>query len=104
MSASKKYRVRIQKEAVDELDRLYHHISKEFPTRARSFLKQLKGKILSLKNFPSRGSRAKILEEQDLEIRFIDYKGQLILYTIHEKEVVVLHISGPGQNWMEVFF
>ncbi len=90
---------------MDELDEIYRFIQQSFPGRAKSFLKALQNKILSLKKFPHRGSRAKILEEQEegYEVRFIEYKHYLIFYTVDEKKVNILHLAGPGENWVKWF-
>jgi len=102
---SKGHRLRIQQDAADELDEIYRFIHQDSPSQARIFLKNLRAKILSLRNFPRRGSRARILEDEGSknEIRFIEHKGYLIFYILEAKEVVVLHITGPGQNWTQLF-
>jgi plasmid stabilization system protein ParE len=103
--SSKRYRIRIQKEAVDELDQIYRYIFKESPSHAKGFVKDLKRKILSLKMFPYRGSRAHLLEDQEdlKEVRFLEHKEYLIFYVVEEAEVTILHIAGPGQNWVDLF-
>jgi plasmid stabilization system protein ParE len=105
VAKSKAYTVRIQRQAIDELDQIYRIISEDYPSRAKSFLKGLKTKILGLKKFPLRGSRAKILESKGIktEIRFIEHKKYLIFYVV-EKEVTVLHVSAPGRDWMRFFY
>lgn len=102
---AKNFQVKIQQEAIDELDELYRFIFTDSPRRARQFLKKLQNKILSLKVFPRRGSRAMLLEDSESvnEIRFLEYQGYLLFYTIDDKAVTVLHIAGPGQNWVEFF-
>lgn len=97
------YLVRIQEEAVQELDSLYRRIFNDAPRRARSFVKQLQKKIFSLRKFPRRGSRVKLLEDSKEEIRFLEHQGYLIFYTIIQKNVTVLHIAWPGQNWSDLF-
>lgn len=99
------YSIKIQKEAIDELDQIFRFIFQGSPTQAKKFVKELEKKALSLSQFPNRGSRIKILEEDDEEIRFIEYKQYLIFYTIEEinKNVTILHFSSPGRNWIELF-
>jgi plasmid stabilization system protein ParE len=101
----RQYSVKIQQEATDELDLIYRFVLQDSPSRARNFLKKLKQAILSLRNFPRRGTRIQLLErdESNLEIRFIEYKGYLIFYTIDQQEVTILHITGPGQDWLHLF-
>ena len=101
----KRYQVIIQQEAIDELDAIYRFIFEDSPAHGRSFVKKLKKAVLSLKTFPRRGSRATLLEEgtPNAEIRFIEYKGYLIFYTIEGNKVIILHITGPGQNWNQFF-
>ena len=96
------YRVRFQAEAIDELDRIYQFIYADSLARTRRFMAALKKQILDLKHLPQRGTRARLLETpaSDTEIRFIEYKGYLIFYTIDKTDVVVLHCAGPGQDWL----
>lgn len=107
MSRRKTYRFRvsIQEEAIDDLDRIYAFVFRDSPSRARKFIRQLQKKILSLRDLPRRGSRVPLLEydEQTGQIRFIEHQGYLIFYTVHQKEVLVLHVTGPGQDWMQLF-
>lgn len=100
-----RYRVKIQDEALDELDAIYSFICQDSAANAKNFVRLLKNKILKLTEFPHRGTRIKLLEDEDSkgEIRFIEYKGYLIFYTILQKEVIVLHVTGPGQDWMRLF-
>jgi plasmid stabilization system protein ParE len=102
---AKGYRIRIQQEAIDELDEIYRYIFRDSPTHARIHIRNLKNKIRSLRTFPRRGSRARLLEDHErlVEIRFIGYKGYLVFYTIDKNEVIILHISSPGQNWIDLF-
>ncbi len=99
------YRVRIQQEAVDDLDKIYRYVFQDSPLRAKAYIKNLKVKILSLRDFPRRGSRARLLEGRAVreEIRFIEHKGYLVFYTIDKREVIILHVTGPGQNWIRLF-
>lgn len=103
---SPRYRVKIQDEAVDELDRIYSFICEDSASRARSFLRALKSGIFSLRELPRRGTRVQLLEDETSpgEVRFLEHRGYLIFYTTDEKEVTVLHVTGPGQNWMRLFF
>ena len=97
----KPYHVKIQREAIDDLERVYAFIADDAPVRARQFVRSLRKKIFSLKCFPHRGTRVGIFEEDSTlsEIRFIEHRGYLIFYTVHKKEIIILHITGPGQNW-----
>ncbi|MBF0492287.1 MAG: type II toxin-antitoxin system RelE/ParE family toxin [Deltaproteobacteria bacterium] len=102
------YSVKIQKEAINELDQIFRFIFQGAPTQAKKFVKELEKKALSLAQFPNRGSRIKILEEEDEEIeeiRFIEHKRYLIFYTLEEvrQTVTILHFSSPGRNWIELF-
>lgn len=100
-----RYRVSIQEEAVDDLDRIYSFISQDSPGRAKRFVRELRRRILSLGNMPTRGARVPLLEgdKQSGQIRFIEHQGYLIFYTLHQREVIVLHVTGPGQDWMRLF-
>ncbi len=104
-SRAKGYRVRIQQEAIDELDRLYRFILRDSKTRAAKFIQELKKTVLSLKHFPRRGTRAHILEKPEMaqEIRFLNYKGYVLFYALNKNEVLVLHVTGPGQDWVALF-
>jgi plasmid stabilization system protein ParE len=101
---AKTHQVRIQREAIDELDRIYRYIFNDSPGRARKFIKALKNKILELQRFPQRGSRARILDPEisSFEIRFLEFQGHLIFYTANTKTVYVLHIASPGQDWQSM--
>ena len=97
------YRVKIQQEAVDDLDRVYAFIAGEAPGRGKKFVRSLRKKILSLKTLPYRGTRVRIFEDDtDLSgMRFLVHHSYLIFYTVNNKEVVIHHVTGPGQNWLE---
>ena len=97
-----KFKIHIQQEAIDELDHIYQYFFNEAPRSARSFVANLKKRILCLKNLPYRGTRVRILEnsKNKREIRFIEYKKYLIFYTVTERDVTILHLAGPGQNWI----
>lgn len=99
------FQVKIQQDAIDELDQIFRFIRQDSPARAKEFVKALQKKVMSLKQFPRRGSRAKILENDEIEVRFLEYKGYLVFYTFSEKErtVIVLHFASPGQNWVDFF-
>jgi plasmid stabilization system protein ParE len=100
-----RYRVKIQDEVVDELDSIYSFIFEDSPSRAKGFIRSLQKKILNLREWPLRGRRVQLLEGKGSpgKIRFVEHKGYLIFYTLHQKEVIVLHVTGPGQNWMQLF-
>ncbi len=102
---SRIFQIRIQRLAVDDLDRIYSFIHRDSPNRARRFLAALKQKILSLRRFPYRGSRARILDlgERTPEIRFLEHQDHLIFYVIKGPSVIVLHVTHPGQDWVKLF-
>lgn len=99
------FRVKIQQEAIDDLDQIFRFIRQDSPARAKEFVKALQKKVMGLGQFPRRGSRAKILENEENKIRFVEYKGYLIFYTLNEKDttVIVLHFAAPGKNWVDFF-
>ncbi|QQR80117.1 MAG: type II toxin-antitoxin system RelE/ParE family toxin [Deltaproteobacteria bacterium] len=98
----KKYKITIQKEAIDELDEIYDFICKDSPKKAVKLVGEVKKKLLSLENFPDRGSRVK-LPKLSQPIRFITHKGFVFFYTITENVVCLLHITSKGQDWWELF-
>ncbi|MBI4373510.1 MAG: type II toxin-antitoxin system RelE/ParE family toxin [Deltaproteobacteria bacterium] len=75
------------------------------PSRAKGFVRSLQKRILNLRDLPRRGSRVKLLEDTEIpgEIRFIEHQAYLIFYTINKNEIVVLHVAGPGQDWLRLF-
>lgn len=99
-----RYQLKIQDEAVDELDRIYSFICEGSTLQAKKFLGSLKKKILGLRDLPRRGTRVKLLEDHatPAELRFIEHNGYLIFYTIDKKAVIVVHITGPGQDWIRL--
>jgi len=99
------YQVKIQRAAVDDLDEIYRFIRVDAPGRARRFLSALKRKILSLRRFPFRGSRARVLDlgEKTPEIRFLEYQRYLIFYIVEGTLITVLHVTRPGRDWVKLF-
>ena len=97
---AKKYSVRIQADAIDELDHIYQYIFKESPRAAKKILDGLRKRVLSLALFPQRGSRAQLMESRGHrnQVRFVPYLDYLIFYTIRGHEILVLHITGPGHD------
>ena len=76
-------------------------------------LVKLKKKIRTLKTLPYRGSAGYLANESEQgfvtqpdwgQLRFINHRGYLIFYEIKEQEVIVLHITTPGQDWISLFF
>jgi plasmid stabilization system protein ParE len=102
---SRKYRIRIQKEAVREVERIVSWIAEGSPRSAGSFLKGLRSKILDLSAYPERGARARLLEASGAPpiIRWIEFKKYLIFYAVEGSKVFVLHVTAPGQDWMRLF-
>ena len=104
-SSLKKYKIKILQPALDEIDGLCAFIQKNSSRQASIFLDNIWKKISSLKTFPYRGARAKVFETESLslEVRFLEYKGYLVLYTIESSGVIILHVTGPGQDWISLF-
>ena len=101
---SRLYKIVIHEDAVDELDHIYQLISQDSKTNAKRFIKYLKQNILNLKKFPRRGSLCKIINHNVFnELRFITHNGYQIFYDIDAEIVKILHIAGPGQEWLSFF-
>ena len=102
---NKKYRVKIQKEAIRDVDRIIGWIAEKSRPKARSFLKKLQAKILSLGEFPERGVRARLLESSGESpiVRWVEFKKHLIFYSVQADTVFILHVTGPGQDWLRLF-
>lgn len=103
--AAESHRVRLHREALEDLEGIYRFICADSPGRARRFTDALKKKILALGRFPRRGRRVEILEASigSSEIRFIEHQGYLIFYTVREATVLVLHLTAPGRDWRGLF-
>jgi plasmid stabilization system protein ParE len=100
---AKKFKVQFQPSAVDDLDRLYQFISFDKPNAARKFISVLKKKVFDLAYFPRRGALCRFPGSVGKEVRFISHKGYLIFYTLTDLKVIVLHLTGPGKNWLALF-
>ena len=98
---AKQFRVRITEEAIEDLDRLYRYIIGDGVSRAGKFIGELKKKIGDLRKFPRRGARFRLIA--DSEVRFLSYRGYLVFYEIENNNIFILHITGPGQDWMSLF-
>lgn len=100
----RKFIVWIQREAIAELGQIHAYLHRQAPHVAVKFLAALRKKILSLKMFPYRGTQVKMLAQpKDKNIpRFVEYNGYLIFYKVEQNTVFVLHIAGPGQDWMQL--
>jgi plasmid stabilization system protein ParE len=101
---SKKYRIRIQREAILEIDRIAGRIAEKSFRSAASFLKGLRMKISSLGNYPDRGARVRLLEDASGSpvIRWIEFKRHLVFYAVDGIKVIVLHVTAPGQDWLRL--
>ncbi len=99
------YKVRMHPDAVDDLDQVYQWIAKDNPSRAKKFVQGLQKKIFDLKYYPHRGSRCRFVETSHVfqELRFISYQRHLIFYEVISSEVLVLHVTGPGRDWISLF-
>ncbi len=98
------YKVTLKQGAFDDLDKIYQFISQDSPVRAKQFLSRLQKQISALKKFPFRGSSLSLLgPELAQRIRYISYQGYMVFYEITAADVRVLHITGPGQDWLRHF-
>ncbi len=100
----RKFTVRIQREAAAELDHIYAYLYRQAPHAAVKFLMTLKKKVLTLRSFPYRGTQVRLLAHPKDKIvpRFIEHNGYLIFYKVEQNIVFVLHIAGPGQDWIQL--
>lgn len=96
----KKYKVKIEAKAQNELKEIYLYIAKSHPTNARKFIALLKEKMRSLSSFPERGvKRPDLSDSPSQDRRFISFRNYSIIYQINESEIKILQIVGPGQDW-----
>ena len=98
-----KYSLKIHPNAIDELETVYRFIANDKKTAAKRFVGELKKKIRGLSLFPRRGASARKIVSSLENVRFISHKGYLIFYEVRGSEVLVLHITAPGQDWITLF-
>lgn len=99
------YKIRIKEEAIDDLDQIYSYIKLDKPQTAKKIVNHIHKCILSLDEFPRRGTRCHLFETKpDTEIRYILCDGFLVFYEISHDHVLITHVATPGQDWHRFLF
>ena len=94
-------KVRISKQALNDLEAIGDWISEENPDRAYSFVQELRMECLSLADFPERCTVYKI---SDLgEMRRKVYGNYLIFYVIEAETLHVARILHGARDYSTLF-
>lgn len=101
---SKNFRVLIHPDAETDLEKISAFIAESHPQNAKRFLMLLRKRISELRHFPLRGSQCSFaMSEKSQPIRYLTFKGYLVFYEVISDQVVVLHVTAPGMDWMKSF-
>ena len=92
MSSAALYQVLITASAKADLRDAARYIAGDSRPRARQWLLQIKGKVLSLKNCPERGAVIQESEYLGREYRHLIHGNYRIIYRIDGRRVVVLRV------------
>lgn len=88
-------KIKIEKEALEELMHIKEYISKASAFYANKTIKEMLKRIENLKEFPYLGRE---IEIRSKKVRQIIYKSYKILYKVYSKEVYILHIFHHSRN------
>ena len=91
----KKYDVKLLSRAYDDLDDIYSHVARELavPETAKQLIDTLEDAILSLEQFPQRGSKRKTGAYARRGYRQLFVKNFVIVYRVEESEGRVLIVT-----------
>lgn len=89
---TKRYQVKLTRQAQGDLEKIYDYIADDSVTNARNFILQLEEKIHSLENFPDRNPFIPENEFFGTEYRHLIYKKYRVVYRVAEKSVYILRV------------
>jgi len=93
--------LKYSKDALDDLDRILDFITKDSPSRALSFIDNMKSRIELLISFPGLGvsCKSKGIEE---ECRVMIFGSYLIFYSVSGEEILVLSIVNAAEDYSDM--
>ncbi len=95
-------RVEISAEAEQDLEAIGHYVVRDNPTRAVSFLRELRAKCFDLEELPNRFPL--VNRYKSLGIRRRVHGNYLIFYRIEPQQIVVLHVLQAATDYASVLF
>lgn len=94
--------VRLSAEAELDLEAIGDFIARDDPSRALSFLHELREKCLGLAEMPQRFPLVPRYEATGVRRRA--HGDYLIFYRIYEQSVVILHVLHGARNYSTILF
>jgi plasmid stabilization system protein ParE len=94
--------VHISAEAEDDLDAIGDFIAQDNPSRALSFVLELRATCLGLAELPERFPLVAGYEVQGIRRRV--HGNYLIFYRIEPEKLVVLHVLHGARDYMPIIF
>ena len=94
--------VHLSAEAEQDLETIGDHIAQDNPGRARSFLRELREKCLSLSDHPERFPLVPRFE--GVGVRRRGHGNYLIFYRVEADKVVIIHILHGAQDYGAMLF
>lgn len=94
--------VHLSAEAEYDLETIGDYIAQDNPTRAISFLRELREKCLGLGNLPERFPLVPRYEAMGVRRR--GHGNYLIFYRVEGEKVVVIHILHGAQDYGTILF
>lgn len=95
-------RVEISAEAERDLEAIGDHIARDDPTRAISFLRELRAKCLGLAELPNRFPMVPRYERFGIRRRL--HGNYLIFYRVESERVAVLHVLHGAMDYAPILF
>jgi toxin ParE1/3/4 len=94
--------VRLSREAERDLEAIADHIARDNPSRALSFIRDLREQCLGLAEFPERFALVPRYERHGVRHRV--HGNYLIFYRVHDDRVTVLHILHGARDYAPILF
>ncbi|HTN14387.1 MAG TPA: type II toxin-antitoxin system RelE/ParE family toxin [Sphingomonadaceae bacterium] len=94
--------IHLTAEAEYDLETISDYIARDNPTRALSFLYELRSKCLGLADVPERFPFVPRYEAAG--VRWRVHRDYLIFFRVEREKVVILHILHGAQNYSEILF
>lgn len=94
--------VYLSAEAEYDLETIGDHIARDNPTRALTFVQELRSKCQDLAEFPERFPLVPRYEANG--VRQCIHGNHLIFYRVNSEKVIIIHILHGAQNYGTLLF
>lgn len=91
--------VKWTKKALHSIAQIAEYIEQDNPTRAASFVQEIREKTNMLAAFPGAGRPGRVMGTREL----VAHKNYIVAYRVRGENVEVLRVQHVAKRWPEVF-